>query len=330
MSPTINTNPSNIFDFVVKQGNGVKGLVDSGLEIVPNLYTQPVEIRFDARKVVIEESIPVIDFTNWDDPDVVESISNAASKWGFFQIVNHGVPLKVLEDLKAAIHSFFELPVEEKRKYLKENSPSQSVVRYGTSFSPESEEILEWKDFLRLGYASEDEANTFWPPIIKHQALDYMKKSEVLIKKLFRILLKTLNTTGVGRHSDTSTLTVLLQDEIGGLYVRGIDESTDTWVHVPPIDGALIINIGDVFEAISNGRFKSSEHQAVANRNKNRISVPIFVTPGPDAVIGPLPQVLENGEEEAKYKQVVYSDYLKYCFGKPHDGKKSTIEYLMT
>ncbi|KAJ7960496.1 2-oxoglutarate (2OG) and Fe(II)-dependent oxygenase superfamily protein [Quillaja saponaria] len=356
MSPTVNTNSSNIIDFVVKQGNGVKGLVDSGLEVVPKQYIQPVEARFDASKVVPEESIPIIDFTNWDDPDVAESITNAASKWGFFQIVNHGVPLKVIEDMKAVVHSFFELPVEEKRKYLKENSPSETVVRLATSFSSEAEAILEWKDFVTLRYASEDEANTFWPPIIKNQAVEYMKKSEVVIKKLLGVLLKKLNVkeinkkleyplmgsmrlnlnyyprcpnpevaAGVGRHSDVSTITVLLQDEIGGLYVRGIEN--DTWVHVPPIDGALVINIGDVLEIISNGRYKSIEHQVVANRNKSRISIPIFVNPASDAVIGPLPQVLENGEE-AKYKQVVYSDYFEYFFSKAHDGKK-TIDYAM-
>ena len=181
-----------------------------------------------------------------------------------------------------------------------------------------------------------------------------MKYAEVLIRRLLKVLLKRLNVkemdkarehtlmgamilgsnyyppcpdpelvSGVGRHSDISSITVLLQDDIGGLYVRGSD--CDSWIFVPPVDGALVINIGDVLQIMSNDKYKSIEHRVVANRSKTRISIPIFVNPAPDAVIGPLPEVMENGEE-AKYKQVVYSDYFKYFFSKAHGGKK-TIDF---
>ena len=188
------------------------------------------------------------------------------------------------------------------------------------------------------------------------QALEYMKYSEAFIRKLLKVLLKKLNVNeldkarehslmgamilgfnyypacpdpevvaGVGPHSDISSITVLLQDDIGGLYVRSRDG--DSWIYVPPVDGALVINIGDVLQIMSNERYKSIEHRVVANRSKTRISLPIFVNPAPDAIIGPLPEVLENGDQP-KYKQLVYSDYFKYFFSKPHDGKK-TIEFAM-
>lgn len=188
----------------------------------------------------------------------------------------------------------------------------------------------------------------------REQSLEYMKHSEVFIRRLLKVLLKRLNVremekarehalmgamildfnyyppcpdpevvAGVGRHSDISSITVLLQDETGGLYVRASDG--DNWIFVPPIDGALVINIGDVLQIMSNDRYKSIEHQAVANRSNTRISIPIFVNPAPDTVIGPLAEVLENGEDP-KYKEVVYSDYFRYFFSKPHDGKK-TIEF---
>ncbi|PNY05509.1 1-aminocyclopropane-1-carboxylate oxidase 11 [Trifolium pratense] len=128
---------------------------------------------------------------------------------------------------------------------------------------------------------------------------------------------------GVCPHSDISSITVLLQDGIGGLYVR--DKDGNSWINVPPVNGALVINIGDVLQIMSNGRYKSIEHRVVANRNKTRISMPIFVNPTPDSVIGPLPEMLENGDEP-QYKQVVFSDYFKYFFSKGHDGKK-TIEF---
>ena len=183
-----------------------------------------------------------------------------------------------------------------------------------------------------------------------------MKHAEALIRKLLKVLLKKLNVkeldkarehtlmgamilgfnyypacpdpevvAGVGPHSDVSSITVLLQDDIGGLYVRGSDG--DSWIYVPPVEGALVINIGDVLQIMSNERCKSIEHRVVANRSKTRISIPIFVNPAPDAVIGPLSEVLDDGDEP-KYKQLLYSDYFKYFFSKAHDGKK-TIEFAM-
>ena len=130
-----------------------------------------------------------------------------------------------------------------------------------------------------------------------------MRKSEIVIKQLLKVLMKRLNvkeidqtkqdllmgsrrininyypicpnpelTVGVGRHSDVSTLTVLLQDDIGGLYVRDLHDD-DSWIHVPPVKGSIVINVGDALQIMSNGRYKSVEHRVVANGTKNRISV---------------------------------------------------------
>lgn len=175
-----------------------------------------------------------------------------------------------------------------------------------------------------------------------------MKRSELVIKGLLKVLMERLNvkmnettesvlmgskrinlnyypicpnpelTVGVGRHSDVSTLTFLLQDDIGGLYVRKFE--TDSWIHVPPICESLVINIGDALQIISNGRYKSIEHRVVANGSKNRVSVPIFVNPRPCDLIAPFAEVLESGEKPV-YKQVLYSDYVKHFFRKGHDGK---------
>ncbi|XWS10260.1 hypothetical protein CRYUN_Cryun39dG0060200 [Craigia yunnanensis] len=72
-------------------------------------------------------------------------------------------------------------------------------------------------------------------------------------------------TVGVRRHSDMGTLTILLQDGIGGFYVK-VPEDVDMkkkgeWVEIPPVPGALVINIGDMFQILSNGRYKSAEHR---------------------------------------------------------------------
>lgn len=127
---------------------------------------------------------------------------------------------------------------------------------------------------------------------------------------------------GVGRHSDISTFTVLLQDDIGGLYVKKLD--ANVWIHVPPVNGALVINIGDALQIMSNDKYKSVEHCVIANGRKDRVSVPIFLHPKATSVVAPLQEVLENGEKPI-YKEIVYADYTNIFFNKGHDGK-ATIQ----
>ncbi|KAG4113335.1 hypothetical protein ERO13_D13G216900v2 [Gossypium hirsutum] len=349
------TDSSALTDFVINRGNGVKGLSEMGLKALPKPYIQPLEERLCMTKFVPQQSIPIIDMSYWKNPRVASAVCDAAEKWGFFQIVNHDVPIEVLNNVKDATYRFFDLPADQKNKYSKENSASNNV-RFGTSFSPEAEKSLEWKDYLSLFFVSEEEASMLWPPVCREQVLDYIRRTEVVIKKLLQMLMEGLNvkeideakrsllmgsirtnlnyypicpdpelTVGVGRHSDVSTLTILLQDEIGGLYVRGNQGDGDNWIHVPPIKGSLVINVGDALQILSNNRYKSVEHRVIANGTKNRISVPIFVNPKPTDIIGPLVEVLKNGEKPI-YKQVLYSDYVKHFFRKAHDGKK-TVEF---
>lgn len=344
--------PDDYTHFAVKKGHGVKGISELGLKALPKQYIQPLEERIDLTKVLNKESIPVIDMSKLDDPSVADQIADAAEKWGFFQIVNHGVPIDVLENVKEATRAFFQLPAEEKIKFSQENSLTKNV-RFGTSFIPKAEKALEWKDYLSLFYVSDEESSRFWPSACKNEAIEFMNKSEFVIKWLLQALMQKLNvedidskesllmgskrinlnyyptcpnpelTVGVGRHSDVSTLTFLLQDNIGGLYVRKME--TDAWIHVPPITGSIVINVGDALQIMSNGKYKSVEHRVAANGSSNRVSVPIFVNPRPEDIIGPLPEVLKNGEKPI-YKQVLYSDYVKHFFRKGHDGKE-TIDF---
>ncbi|KAL9262005.1 Feruloyl CoA ortho-hydroxylase F6H1-3-like protein [Drosera capensis] len=137
------------------------------------------------------------------------------------------------------------------------------------------------------------------------QLLDYMKKCEVIIQPLCKKSdtkkqslvtgSKRINlnyylkcptpelTVGVGRHSDVSTFTILHQDNVGELYVRDLDG--ESWIHV---HGAIVINVGDVLQIMSNGRYKSIEHRVAANGTHDRISIPLFINPNPSNMIGPL------------------------------------------
>ncbi|KAK8620401.1 hypothetical protein V6N13_066880 [Hibiscus sabdariffa] len=339
------------------EGNGIKGLVDSGLSKVPGLYVQPPNERID-KENAIKLELPPIDLSKLDGPghhEVAEQIVRAAETVGFFQVVNHGVPLHLIQSLKDTAHKFFGLPLERKAVYLAPVSPSP-LVTYGTSYLPEKEKALGWKDYILMQYTGDDEALRYWPDEINGVLLEYMKSSIVMVKRLLRVLLENIGvksddsmidvligkkmvamifypicpnpdvTIGIGRHSDIGMLTVLLQDEVGGLYVK-VEKDMDyekkaEWIEIPPIPDALVINVADMLQVLSNGKYRSAEH-AVRNTNINsRVSVPIFTMPIETAKIAPLPQVVEK-DGIANYREFPFGDYMNNVFTNALDGKKS-------
>ncbi|KAI3680552.1 hypothetical protein L6452_35325 [Arctium lappa] len=121
------------------------------------------------------------------------------------------------------------------------------------------------------------------------------------------------------------TLTVLLQDGIGGLYVKkgeALLSGNEEWIGIPPVHGALVINVGDALQILSNGRYKSAEHRVRTTSVESRVSVPIFNAPLPVAKIGPLPELVAR-DGVARYRELVFEDYMNNFFGKSHEGEKS-------
>lgn len=362
MDPSLDDG-SALFEFVVRKGNGVKGLVDSGLTKVPENYIQPPEERINKLAVPSNQQV-AIDLSELDGPNrdnAATAIARAAETLGFFQVVNHGVPLELLEALKDAAHEFFGQPPVNKAVYLKGHSPSP-FVKYGTSFVPDKEKALEWKDYVSMTYTNDSDACEFWPNDCKEVALEFLRTSTHIVKSILEVLfehltvrldesklealvgLKMINmnfypacpdpelTVGVGRHSDLGTLTLLLQDGIGGLYVKtegnleGGDE--EEWLEIPPIPGALVVNIGDTLQVLSNGRYRSAEHRVRTTSTQSRVSVPIFSMPRPSEKIRPLPELVERHGIE-HYREYKFEEYMTNFFGKAHDGKKS-LEFADT
>uniref|UniRef100_A0A1J3GM43 Feruloyl CoA ortho-hydroxylase 1 n=1 Tax=Noccaea caerulescens TaxID=107243 RepID=A0A1J3GM43_NOCCA len=352
-----------VTDFVLNQRNGVKGLVDViSPKTLPSRYVQLPEKRVTPEKLMIEATttgkggslspvIPVIDVADWKNPNVAEEICEAATTLGFFQIVNHGVSLDEQNELRAAGRGFFNLPAEEKKRYWEESSVSETAT-YMTSFKPSMEAKLEWRDALKFDFEDRYDRVDFaatWPTVCRDEVVNHSDRMKPIGKKILEILMKNLNArmeeqtlmgslrmninyypecpepklaVGTGRHCDMNTLTLLLQDDIiGTLYAR----CGDKWLHVPPVMGALVVNIGDILQILSNDRYKSAEHLVMANQFLSRVSFAYYCGPDYDSVIEPLREVLQNGEKPL-YKATKYSDYMKYYFGRPHSAGNKTIE----
>lgn len=76
------------------------------------------------------------------------------------------------------------------------------------------------------------------------------------------------------------------------------------------------------WQILSNGRYKSAEHRVRTTSKQSRVSIPIFTVPKPTEKIGPLPQLVER-DGVARYREVIFEDYMNNFFGNAHEGKKS-------
>ncbi|KAK9120668.1 hypothetical protein Syun_018285 [Stephania yunnanensis] len=124
---------------------------------------------------------------------------------------------------------------------------------------------------------------------------------------------------GISPHSDPIALTLLTEtNNVQGLQIR----KNGIWVPVHAIPGAFIINIGDMLEIWSNGKYKSIEHRVVVNPDRERLSVAAFHAPNEDSIIGPLRDLVKK--EGAKYKSIDLSNY--YMLNNTLQGKKHANE----
>ena len=127
-------------------------------------------------------------------------------------------------------------------------------------------------------------------------------------------LTENSNELSLGEHTDYGILTILMQDDVGGLEIL---HESGQWIPVPPIPGTFVVNLGDMLEVWSNGAYKATKHRVrTTESNKERISMAFFFDPAADCVIEPLPLAkplipLNKRKPNANIKiPVTFGDYL--------------------
>ncbi|XP_059649924.1 2-oxoglutarate-dependent dioxygenase 11-like [Cornus florida] len=311
----------------------------------------------------LSSKIPVIDLLLLSSgrKEELKKLDLACQEWGFFQVVNHSVTKEVVHNFKDATAEFFDLPLEEKNMYA---MASNDIQGYGHAYVVSEEQKLDWSDALILiTYPSKYRRLRFWPTtptgfkeITEAYANELRRVAEELIGSISLIMGMDKSTLlamhkelmqgmrlnyyptcnkpdqvlGISPHSDTSTITILHQDEnVNGLQIRHGGE----WVPVNPIENALVVNIGDVIEVqilqfiepiLSNGKYKSIEHRAVTNENKARISFATFFIPNDDVELEPLDNLVDPKTTLRMYKKVRYGDYLRQSMKSKLQGKAHT------
>lgn len=111
---------------------------------------------------------------------------------------------------------------------------------------------------------------------------------------------------GLAAHTDSTLFTILHQSNTSGLQVF---RERSGWVTVPPLEGALVINVGDLFHILSNGLYPSVLHRVVVNRNQHRLSIAYLYGPPNNVKISPLSKLVDHYHPPL-YRPVTWSEYL--------------------
>ncbi|KDO68479.1 hypothetical protein CISIN_1g035966mg [Citrus sinensis] len=260
---------------------GVKGLVDSG-ENLPK--------SSDIDDICLQ--VPLIDLEGFEDcrrMENVNKIREASETWGFFQLINHGVPVSVMDEMLEGVRRFHEQPKEVKMEMYSRDC--QKLVRFFSNGDLlVTKGAADWRDAIAFDFRDGQLDPETFPKICRKAVSEYMKyiiKLKTILSALLSEALglssdylasmecmetESLLTFGASKHSDPSFLTVLLQDHIGGLQVL----HRNYWADVPFVQGALVINIGDFIQLITNHRFRSVEHRVLVGRVGPRVSVACF------------------------------------------------------
>lgn len=300
-----------------------------------------------------DRHLPVIDVSGGVS-GVAAEIDAACRDMGFFFVVGHGVPLELQARVDSLAREFFALDNPEKAKIdMKLGGRAWRgwfpVGGELTSGQPDMKEGLYFGQELPKGNTALHGPNLFpeRPAGLRDAVLEYIEAVTHLGHELLRGISLALgldedwfdrNLTAhplvlfrifhypalangderwsVGEHTDYGLITILYQDETGGLAVR----SPKGWIDVPPIPNAFVVNLGDMLERMTGGRYKSTPHR-VHNTTRDRLSFPLFLDPAWDAEVLPVPQLGRAASDDS-------SD--RWDGASVHEWSGSYGDYLLT
>ncbi|ESQ30377.1 hypothetical protein EUTSA_v10012337mg [Eutrema salsugineum] len=287
--PPFETNFSSIFG-----SSSPRSTSDSNM-VTPTVQTARIKL-------------PLIDLSHLTNGDevkrkrCVKQMVEAAIEWGFFQIVNHGIPKEVFDMMFLEEKKLFDRSFSEK---VRENflDFSTNCYRWGNpnATSPAQYSLSE-AFHITLGEISSfpDDGNNLRTTVgmyvqeiarVAQMICEILAKQVNVNPKYFKNICELKNSFlrlnkyhprifgsevfGLVPHTDTSFITILSQDQIGGLELF----KNGQWIGVKPCSEALTVNIGDMFQALSNGVYQSVRHRVISPVNIERLSLAFFVCP---------------------------------------------------
>ncbi|KAJ4774060.1 2-oxoglutarate (2OG) and Fe(II)-dependent oxygenase superfamily protein [Rhynchospora pubera] len=291
--------------------------------------------------------LPLIDLSSTDRASIAQSIRKACMDHGFFYVINHGIDDFVVNSLFRESKNFFDLPLSEKMKLERNTDRRGYSPPYAETLDPSSKLKGDLKETFDIGPIN-DSLNQ-WPskermPAWRVTMESYDEKIMNVGFRLISLIALALNldenfftkigaldspvgflrllhylgeipeskkgSYGASAHSDYVMITLLVTDGVPGLQIcREKDRSPQLWEDVHHVEGALIINIGDMMERWTNCTFRSIVHRVVAV-GQERYSAAFFLNPNYDCVV----ECLESCCSETsppRFPPIKSGDYLE-------------------
>ncbi|KAH6833257.1 hypothetical protein C2S53_018091 [Perilla frutescens var. hirtella] len=287
------------------------------------------------------ESLPIIDFSALitSDPHqrskALHDLTGACRDWGFFILVNHGIPESLMNATFTAIKQFMSLPDSEKKQY--EAKSASDPIKCGNFnvANTSNQTFTLWRDYLKL-YVHPEFHCPQQPQLLREVVLEYTERTRKLASKLTEAVcnafeldehyyvdevLKMGSTfqlfaanyyppcpqpdqaIGIPPHTDHGLFTFLIHNGVAGLQI----EHEGKWFNADSPQNSILVNVADQLEIFTNGRCKSVMHRAVVNSERERISIVVANGPSGEAVIGPAAALVEK-DGGAMYDSMKYED----------------------
>ncbi|CAK7338941.1 unnamed protein product [Dovyalis caffra] len=338
---------------------GVKGLVESGVTKIPRFFVHPPEdVQKSSSETDTSLQVPIIDLEGFESSrrlEVVNEIRKASEEWGIFQIVNHGIPVTLLDEMLAGAKRFHEQPQEVKKELYTRDHKKQVKFYYGSAGLTIKPSY--WKDSLAFNYPDGKLDPELIPEIIREEISEYFSYMKKIGKILSELLSEALGlrhdyfssiecmeskvivcnyyppcpepglALGASNHTDQALLTILGQDNLGGLQVLHQNQ----WVDVNPIQGALTVNIGDFMQLITNDKFRSVQHRVLSVEVGTRISVTCFLYPSSAKISKPYGVIKElQPEKPPIYRETHFAELVEefYALG-PRPSNLSRFKFSL-
>jgi isopenicillin N synthase-like dioxygenase len=289
-----------------------------------------------------------------DPGRVGKALHEASRNVGFIYVTNHGVPEAAIDAARGAAMRFFRSDPGLKETVRVSGAHRGWLAQGGAKMQddarPDLKESFIWGFQDAEGRTPEDHplrgANR-WPgfmPELESVAMEYFGHAHDVARHLMRgfamglgkpedFFLRSdaapmsrasfvyyppqpadLGDAQFGPHTDFGVLTVLCQDDVGGLQVQ--DKAGD-WVAAPPIPGALVVNVGDLLARWTNDEYRSTPHRVVNSSGRERLSLVLAYDPEPQTMIDAR-EVLGA----AKHEPITCGDYLEWRFAKAFAYRK--------
>ncbi|KAL5573465.1 hypothetical protein UlMin_023062 [Ulmus minor] len=303
------------------------------------------------------EKFPVISLEKVNGEErktILEQIKDACENWGFFELVNHGIPHELLDTVERMTKEHYRKCMEQRFKEL--------VASKGLDAVQAEVNDMDWESTFHLRHLPASNISEL--PDLDDEYRKVMKefsqKLEKLAEEVLDLLCENLGLEkgylkkafygskcpnfgtkvsnyppcpkpdlikGLRAHTDAGGIILLFQDD----KVSGLQLLKDgQWIDVPPVRHSIVINLGDQLEVITNGKYKSVLHRVIAQTDGTRMSIASFYNPGSDAVIYPAPNLVEKEAEEKNqvYPKFVFEDYMKLYTTVKFQAKEPRFEAM--